>query len=867
MFSKKNKVLKYIVIIALVLLVIYAIIKAVGVEYFASTDDWKNWDSPYSVDISYLRPVRIPNFPLSILNEFTYKFKDNQGRFNFNPFKIVTAQYLKDNKMLGDGERIYSKDKNVWIRMYQILIPQTSKWAPFGDLFIATPRDKYDPDLSQIPVALIRNEEPYSTQIPFDAFKWISDSYKCNEPDQLSWWDIEYVNQKYVPLGTVISRYSKTDNPLLERNKKFNNKFAMVVVNKLFINRQGTADKDARWAVGSENSKCHSDHWFSYSTPFFTMRVNSNNSGWWNSNRGYYDIVPADAYEKIDRLQDILLSAEDKRIRAQIAPGLAKRPQQIYPDSKISQQQALFSRADMKYIAKKYAPMCILHKKEDFFPTSVDFYLNYVKPVWKQSPDDDNKYVIALETREPLSSDTKILPFFGGEQPITNQYGKKESRVESYASVVELDNGDIQITYNFMFAYNWGKYACVGLDVANNVIDTLGNEPFRYSNSNTSFDNMTSQDHFNYMKYCQQAYSKMNPDRGMQFINNNKEFFRFMQERYNIFDTIGDAFKKGYDVVSDYASKGFDAVKSGVNYVADKAAYAVTHPLATIEWTGNLLYDVATNTPEIIKNIITHACAGKRYRFGNHVGDIEGCTLFLTKDLAPIKLYFGAHDFNYVYSYQTGKTYDAKDKKDLSAADQAKFEALIKQYPKLAFSNANKYLVEMSNEKSLQFVNDKGEIAKGGTHPVLFLAYGSHGTWGNAGVHDYTPPQSGFKKLATGISGLKLQDYTSNMSEGIKWMTWKDLRVFSPEEWSGQVPIESDLTKYGITNWITQVNRWGNLKTEGGEIAGQKELESGPSGFGRKYGSYVDWNKSLLRSNKTETGQANINQLIMKSIM
>jgi hypothetical protein len=98
-------------------------------------------------------------------------------------------------------------------------------------------------------------------------------------------------------------------------------------------------------------------------------------------------------------------------------------------------------------------------------------------------------------------------------------------------------------------------------------------------------------------------------------------------------------------------------------------------------------------------------------------------------------------------------------------------------------------------------------------------------------------------------------------------MTWKDLRVFSPEEWSGQVPIESDLTKYGITNWITQVNRWGNLKTEGGEIAGQKELESGPSGFKGKYGTYVDWNKSLLRSNQTETGQANINKLIMKNIM
>jgi hypothetical protein len=46
---------------------------------------------------------------------------------------------------------------------------------------------------------------------------------------------------------------------------------------------------------------------------------------------------------------------------------------------------------------------------------------------------------------------------------------------------------------------------------------------------------------------------------------------------------------------------------------------------------------------------------------------------------------------------------------------------------------------------------------------------------------------------------------------------------------------------------------------------GERQLEPGPSGFGRKYGTYVDWNKSLLRTTKLDKGISNINKMILQN--
>ncbi len=203
-------------------------------------------------------------------------------------------------------------------------------------------------------------------------------------------------------------------------------------------------------------------------------------------------------------------------------------------------------------------------------------------------------------------------------------------------------------------------------------------------------------------------------------------------------------------------------------------------------------------------------CLGKQYRFGNHVGDIEGCIVYLDTDLNPYKLYFGAHQFDFDLDWNSNQFIKVNDNG----------------------------VVDIDNSKN--------------THPVVYLAYGSHGTWISGGDHDYTP-QTDALKIAGAVANLKLVDVTSTFADGIPWMTWKNLRILFPEEWSGVKEVTSpEFSKYGIKNWTTQVGRWGTINGNEDPIEklfGYRRLESGPGGFVDKNGRNIHWRDSILYTN------------------
>lgn len=476
---------------------------------------------------------------------------------------------------------------------------------------------------------------------------------------------------------------------------------------------------------------------------------------------------------------NVVLSPEDLAIKQSLVGKL--KPQNWI---NLPPKESKYTRNELEVIAKKFAPMCMLHAQEKFFPSSVDWYFNYVKPAWK-TDDDGSGDKLFLETKEPVSAED-TLGFFAGEPPVELKNHPKyrvESRAQAYCSVINKEDGSFELNYLFFFPYNWGKWACIGIGSAN----TLGNR----------------------------------------------------MEEFNFLDDVGGAFKSAYDYTKD---KIIPTIGSGLetvgNFSIDVAKGAYNAAKSCLSDPKQCAQDYVVDP---FKNLIESGCLGKVKRFGNHVGDIEGCNVYLDAQLNPTKLYFGAHDFNF----------------------ELKWDEVTK-------------------------VNDIGIInttnKDNNTHPVLYLAYGSHGTWSTPGNHEYTPHEypediwdADYRKgIATGqykakdaimkeidalktravefaknyVIGLHLVDKTSSIDDGIPWMTWKDLRVFMPEEWSGQVPIPSALDKYGITNWLTQVDRWGNLSSEP-SIFGQQIQVTGPSGMYGRYSRYTKWGDSVAKSSAT----------------
>jgi hypothetical protein len=303
MFSFKNKhvTLKWFLILILLFVILFLLYKLyefynnekniktkVTNEYFyhqSSNEEWKNWDSDLSVN--YLN-LNVPWVTRGINPAFNTELQ--KGNLNLFPFKVVTAQYLYDKGYLSTADYIWSGSRGQNIFMYSVNVPSASKWVPVADLFIAS---RNNPDLNRIPVVLVRNSKPFSVPMRPKDYKWISDSWKCRNPDQLGWWGYQSTpDSNYNAVGALISRFDKGKNPL-DVSQRGNKACVIAAVNKKYLNQIGANDQDGRWVIGNDSgSKCGKDHWFYMTSVFFTMGVNSNNSGWWFGNRPFYDFIP-----------------------------------------------------------------------------------------------------------------------------------------------------------------------------------------------------------------------------------------------------------------------------------------------------------------------------------------------------------------------------------------------------------------------------------------------------------------------------------------------------------------------------------------------------------------------------------------------
>ena len=464
-------------------------------------------------------------------------------------------------------------------------------------------------------------------------------------------------------------------------------------------------------------------------------------------------------------------------VRSRVEMNLSNFPQKWTELNATSR----FTIYQIEMVAKKYAPMCVYDKNEEYWASSVDFHLEKSYPEYMTDPSDwitntenAKKVYLNLEEADNLVRDnpTDIIPHFYGTSNLTpnsNFVSGKESRNPAYCQVVLNSDGGMDLVYNLFFPYNYGKSACVGVNVSG-----IGSS-------------------------------------AANFFTGRGEQFRY-RRGWNPFNSSGwDWAKDAVNTVGSGLEKAWDWTKDAANTVGSGLEKAGGY----IKGAGDALI-----------NTFRDGCLGKTYRFGNHIGDIEGCRIRLNSDLKPIEVYFGAHDFDMVMDLVNRTLTDKKTGNVLAT----------NYYP--------------------TFVNDQGLVDSNpskNTHLILYLAWGSHGTWQSPGDHEYTPEQKGFAKVATTLSQLKLVDNTSSLEEGgIPWMTWKDLVTLVPEEWSGERPLPSALDKYGITNWVTQVGRWGNQGNEPDgyeKVAGNKRLEAGPSGFKGKYGNYVGWGNSLKTKN------------------
>ncbi len=265
---------------------VYASANSDNVElcWGGAENNWRKWTSNISWNWPGEGGIHHANWWTGGIWDWMIK---NANNLNLYPFKIVPASYLNEKGWL--GQRTWVWTDSGWLGMWQILIPQESKWAAVGDLFVGADYG----DLTKIPVLLVRNAEPYSYPIRQGNLSWISDSYKCSNPDQVGWFDIwnnENLgpNNQYANMGMWFSRWNKGTDPMAERG---NNK-ACAAVNKKFLNRicGGDSDGTRHFRIGEEHSGCGNDHFFYYTSPYFTASVNSSAVGWRKPHTPYWDI-------------------------------------------------------------------------------------------------------------------------------------------------------------------------------------------------------------------------------------------------------------------------------------------------------------------------------------------------------------------------------------------------------------------------------------------------------------------------------------------------------------------------------------------------------------------------------------------------
>lgn len=101
------------------------------------------------------------------------------------------------------------------------------------------------------------------------------------------------------------------------------------------------------------------------------------------------------------------------------------------------------------------------------------------------------------------------------------------------------------------------------------------------------------------------------------------------------------------------------------------------------------------------------------------------------------------------------------------------------------------------------------------THPVVYCASGSHGTYLEAGTFDYDM-----------IPLLKLEDVTS---EGRAWDTWNNVDVITPDQWATRV-ASSVTSAFKNVRWIVDIYRWGNRSDDCVDNLVCRR-EDGPIGF------------------------------------
>ena len=159
-------------------------------------------------------------------------------------------------------------------------------------------------------------------------------------------------------------------------------------------------------------------------------------------------------------------------------------------------------------------------------------------------------------------------------------------------------------------------------------------------------------------------------------------------------------------------------------------------------------------------------CVGDKKRFGNHVGDWENIDIYVNKDGSKKFIDMNAHGKKDRYTWN-GKSFKNND------------------------------------GVTIQFYCG---------HPILYSAYGSHGSRPSAGTFVY-------KKIA---GNNKLTDETSD--GGVQWKTWTNVKT---------IMVKTDGSLYqGDEKWVNFQGRWGNKKRECGfweKISGQCVLNNGPT--------------------------------------